>query len=316
MGKAAQHDCETPITPTNSKFDDYPTGGNKHESHPTDDSHDGSTSDNHSSRLTSDGVSSVTTVSDLGFDAAPLPFSQPKCTCGSNGGGHDDLFDHYMTPEELREHLHLLPDPNLSTIKTVRQQLERLALCNEPFHNEYLPLDALEALFCRQSIKSIMMESSTKGMSADELKRKVRMIHRLDIPYSRPSRRRILAVLTMMNCVEYIDQFIDHGVWDADLPIEPSNMRFNDAFRYWDTNDKVLLSEYQKRVSIPFFDFRHDKLPYYHFSDDIRLPWVEHKRKSVGGTGVVHKIMIHPSHHNFVSDKARIPNEQNVCLTC
>ncbi|KAK8092226.1 CMGC/DYRK protein kinase [Apiospora kogelbergensis] len=292
MGKAAQHDCETPITPTNSKFDDYPTGGNKHESHPTDDSHDGSTSDNHSSRLTSDGVSSVTTVSDLGFDAAPLPFSQPNCTCALHGSDKNDLFDHYMTPEELQN-------------TSISNQT-----WNEPGHNEYLPLNALEALFCKQSINSIIRESSIKDMSPDELKSKVRMIYRIDTNGSRPSRRRILVVLTMMNRVKYIDKFIEHGVWDTDLPIEQSKMRFSDLFRYWDSNDKILLTEYQNRISIPFFDFRHDKLPYYHFNDEIRLPWVEYKRKSVGGTGMVHKIMIHPSHHNFVSDKACIFDNQ------
>ncbi|KAK8129203.1 hypothetical protein PG999_001583 [Apiospora kogelbergensis] len=299
MSRIAHDVWESPITPRSNYQFEYPLGVNEPKANSTDGSHDGSTSHKHSCTLTSDGGSSVTTVSDLGLDAAPSPFSQQKCTCGLGGSHLDDLFGHYMSPEELREHLHLPPDLKLSTTGTVRQELERLTLCSEPRHNVYLPLDAFEALFCKQSIKSLLKESSAKGLPADELMRKVLRIHQIDVAESRPSRRRILAVLTMMDRVKYIDQFIRNDVWDTDLPIEPSKMRFGDIFRHWDGNDRILFGEYQNRISIPFFDFRHDKLPSYPFSKDIRLPWLEYKRMSVGGTGMVHKIKIHPSHHNF-----------------
>lgn len=301
MGHPAHHQDTSAIT---IRFNYKVTSPEGH-TEPPSEHHDECRPRRGSCTLQSDGGSSVTTVSDLGFDAAPAPSATWKCGCGPNGGGQDDTFGRPMTAEELQNHLSLQPTRGTSVAQSLREHIWPAMLQSQQNHRRYLPRDAFETFFCKQSIKSLMKESGPPGMTPDGLRNRVQQIHHGGDIENMQSRRRILAILTMMDRLRHIDRFIEKDVWDHNLPINLSNTEAADFMADWDENDRILFNTYQKRILIPFFDFQSHKLPSYIFNEHIRLPWLTYKRESVGINGVVHQIQIHPSHHNFVGVKVR-----------
>lgn len=299
MGRPVHYEDPGPIS---TRFNYSVTNPEGH-TQPANEHHDESTPRRGSCKPQSDGGSSVTTVSDLGFHAAPAPSSMWKCGCGPQGGGQDDILNRIMTAEELQNHPHLQPAPGMSVAQSLRQTMLPVMLPSGYGHGRYLPLDAFETFFCRQSIKSLMKELGPPGMTPDDLRNRVHQVHDGGDIENMPSRRRILAILTMMDQLPHIDHFIEHAVWDHDLPIDVSSTEAAGFMADWDENDRVLFSTYQKRVMVPFFDFKSHKLLSYTFNEDTQLPWCKYERKSVGMSGVVHQIEIHPSHHNFVGVK-------------
>ncbi len=141
----------------------------------------------------SEGASSVISIHDLGFGAASI-----------NTYGRDE-----------GDHLDLLPKPGSSVQKSIQEKIEQSLDRSQMDGLQYLPIDAFDAIFCTESIQSLVKETFSEATD-EELRAKIAQIA---INEERKGRRRILGILTFMRHPEYIDHFIQEDIWDDDLPL-------------------------------------------------------------------------------------------------
>ena len=131
------------------------------------------------------------------------------------------------------------------------------------------------------------------------------------------SYRKMFAILVLIDRGWEIVYFVDEGIWDADLPLRavpsaeegfPPKMRLErdphrdlDCMRDW----KLLTHgnfDKEQWTMISLFFGRGNKRSAWFFQLDAKdvLPWTkEWGAVHQGGYGFIHKVEIHPSHHNF-----------------
>lgn len=236
----------------------------------------------------SDGRSSITSIYDLGFDAAPEPPPDGFTTLGL----------HQIAEADIEDSIFRMIEDNLQMSKMDSQQ--------------YLPLDKLDAIFSSQTVELLMKANASK--LTGEPQQRHRQIMR---PGDR-SFRRILATLVMVQQVPYIENFIDAGIGDAEVPIRRSEGGLVPGFttrngtqvigflQSWSRSSAELFFLYQRMFFVPFFDIRENQLCSYEFGAEIRLPWQQYEAKTSGGHGLIHKVQIHPKHLRFRSPSANI----------
>jgi hypothetical protein len=232
----------------------------------------------------SDGVSSVTSIFDLGFDMAPRPPQDSFTTLGLDKVADNDI-------EE-----------------TIREMIDSKLEISKMDDHEYLPIDIFEAIFSSQAVELVI--KSTRPQLDGDLQERLKQIMGIDNSHGL---RRILATLVMVKRVFYIEKFINESVHDIDLPIRRNRVggrsfTTNDnkeiqVFQNWPRNDVELFFIYQDMMFVPFFDIREDQLCSYEFGTEIRLPWQKYEAKTRGGSSLIHKVQIHPSHLRFRSPK-------------
>ncbi|RYP27079.1 hypothetical protein DL768_011348 [Monosporascus sp. mg162] len=265
----------------------------------------------------SEGESSVISVHDLGFSAAPavsLQGFRDFHTLLEKNQGHSKT-EHFMSVSELRRHLGYNEGAADTIEQLVGEKIEKSFEKSKKDDEDYLPLDAFEAILCTETIKSLVKEAhpeSTKPAWQN-------MVARIVGTEPNQGYRRILGVLVLMSKVPYINDFIREGVGDYDLPIARSRDDNKDfktrrgaknstLFRGWrHRNDIELFYIYQKKIFVPFFDIQEDKLCSYVFEGNVTLPWKDYKQKTSGGNGLVHKVQIHSKHHNFKTPSPEKP---------
>lgn len=233
----------------------------------------------------------------------------PRCDCTPLGKAAcsvlDDDTGHYMGAEELGRHLGLEDDLKPNVTESVRNWVwQRLKSHKTPddIQKEFLPINTFEEIFCKECIKSLVKESEPE-MTQEDLGNKIKQVYQVDNTGKATSHRRILGILTMIPALQYLDQFIEQGVSDGDLPINIHDPFFND----WDITEKTSFGTYQHWFFVPFFNFQADVLSSYSFAQDITLPWVQYERKSAGNFGMVYQVQIHPDHHNFTGHAVSTP---------
>lgn len=270
----------------------------------------------------SEEPSSVVSVHDLGFSSAPEvsfhQFSDYHNRWAKNRGNPNA--EHVMCLDELRDHLGCKGGPTDRIGQLIEEKIEKSFEKSAMGDEEYLPLDAFEAIFTIETIKSLINETHSK-ISGRPWQDTVLRIVGTEL---NQGCRRILGILVLMNRVHYIDRFIEEDIGDCDLPIKRSGgdqKRFktragtenSSIFRCWPRNDIELFYIYQRRLFIPFFDIQENKLCSYLFDASIILPWEDYEQRSSGGNGRVHKVQIHPKHHNFRTSSVRRP-DPTTCL--
>lgn len=236
----------------------------------------------------SDGRSSITSIYDLGFDAAPEPSPDGFTTLGL----------HQVAEADIEGSILKLIEDNLQMSKMDNQQ--------------YLPLDKFEAIFSSQAVELLMKANASK------LAGEPRQRHRQIMGPGDRSFRRILATLVMVQQVPYVENFIDAGIGDADIPVRRSDEGVVQGFttrhdknvirflQSWSRSSAELFFLYQRMFFVPFFDIRENQLCSYEFGSEIRLPWQHYGEKTSGGHGLVHKVQIHPEHLRFRSPSANV----------
>ncbi|XDG05194.1 hypothetical protein ABKA04_004809 [Annulohypoxylon sp. FPYF3050] len=262
-----------------------------------------------------EGESSVVSVDDLGFSAAPaesLPqFRDFYTRWEKNQGG--SKVDVFMNVDEMRAHLGDSESSEATVEQLVGVKMEKSFERSKQDNEDYLPRDAFEAIFDIETIKSLVREAYTEG-TKERWKEIVAQIIR-----NSPSQgyRRILGVLVLMNRVSRIYEFIDERITDYEFPIK-RNSNDNKAFetrtglynaklfQNWMRNDIELFYIYQKKLFVPFFDIREGQPCSYVLDSSIRLPWKNFEQKTSGGNGLVHRVEIHSEHHNFQSSNVRL----------
>ncbi|KAF2107049.1 kinase-like domain-containing protein [Lophiotrema nucula] len=183
-------------------------------------------------------------------------------------------------------------------------------------NEQYLPLDAFESILNVESIVLLLKEKYRQATDEELLVKLRQIIH----PESKKSRRRIIGILVLSRQdVALIDDFIRHDIWDEDLPLKrvssetgycistrksSSNRENITLLKNWGRIEIELFFIYQRMLFVPFFDIQEDRLCSYEFDGETRLPWRVFENPTSGGFGLVHKLEIHASHHNFKRTEA------------
>lgn len=241
----------------------------------------------------SSDASTVHKVEDLGFSAAAatLDFESMK---------EDGL---RALKGLLREREILCDIPNSPKTawveSTLREMFEKSLKVSKPAAGEYLPLDMFRNIFNPASIMLLLGEIFSFA-SESELLDKFQAIISLK---RKKTRTQILGILVSMERLGHLEEFINGDIWDNDLPFKESRESTlnpkSSILDGWSRNDRLLFYENQKVFFVPFFDMHENGLCSYELDRGTRLPWVSIEPKSSGGTGLVHQVEIHPSHHNF-----------------
>lgn len=255
----------------------------------------------------SEGQSSVHKVDDLGFEAAASNF---PALCYASSRCESVIPDSLKAVFDERKSRHFSQSKKSSDTRCVlldlQKEIEDALDWSQHDKKEFLPLQSFETIFNPTAIALLLDETYDFAMD-EELEDKFATI--MDRKSGR-SRRRTLGVLVLMSKVAHIEHFIREDIWDDDLPLERlaenskgcvvTRKSENDKLmNTWSRAEIELFCSYQKMFFVPFFNMSVDRLCSYELQSNIRLPWKVFEHKTNGGFGVVHKVEIHPSHHNF-----------------
>ncbi|WAO87710.1 Protein kinase domain-containing protein [Fusarium falciforme] len=208
---------------------------------------------------------------------------------------------------------------------------------------EYLPIDQL----CKILSPSVVHNLLLQHFGNDKVLEYEREIlgNQDETPVSPPRRRRILAILVLIDQVNRLPKFIKHGVDDTALPfhfnhIKPARRvtvsymphspdeprqkkdrtcqnphRQNEPvlkkFDMWPCRIAKEFTLWQSIIHVPFLQFPGDKIYFYDLYQDSTLPFDRYELQSTGGYGSVRKVTIHPSHYNCHGNSK---DQQCVCL--
>lgn len=255
---------------------------------------------------------SVTFVTDLGLSVASSPFYDSSI----NIWGIKDLPDRVSIVRRAQP----------LSIDNFRKQLFAKLLRSAIDKSEYLPINAFEQLFNMDSVVGLIKANFPEAGP----KFQVDKINDVIGVESKEPRRRLYGILVAMGRTSHMQMFVQERLCDDDLPLrqstsdtrhfttqsqrdtaEPPQTNSVKAtenttlFREWERNDIYLFYTYQQMFFVPFFQFRHINLCYYPLDHNVTLPWQEYEHKTNGGEGIVHKVQIHPSHHNYEGSLVR-----------
>ena len=140
------------------------------------------------------------------------------------------------------------------------------------------------------------------------------IIESFQIPKDVP---RTLMILILLDKQAYIIGLLSRGFADSCLPIRGNDileekmpgMKREDStstvlsrcFKNWATKDMKAFMNAQWMVLSPFFAKSADDISLYDFDSDAILPFMEDEpaMERAGGYGVVRRVKIHSSHHDF-----------------
>lgn len=204
--------------------------------------------------------------------------------------------------------------------------------------SRFLPSDKLDELICPDTVRrELLLKTDLRGIRLSQTVHNICGIglvhnHQRNRLVEAPKvsfRRRIFAILVMLDQVDRISQFIAEGLWDTDLPLElrsplksGSMTRPRLAVRRsaesqlkcldnWPAVLAESFAHYQWRVLAPFFGIGkqpENKIKHYQLDPCVVLPFYEDdSQKDVlyGGFGEVWKVKIHPAHHDY-SDQSKV----------
>ncbi|KAK2752915.1 protein kinase domain-containing protein [Colletotrichum kahawae] len=110
-------------------------------------------------------------------------------------------------------------------------------------------------------------------------------------------RIKIFAILVLIEEPAYIATFINHGIWDKELPLESG--RHTELFSLWKEGHVDHFCQTQHSVLAPVLDFATTE-GHYNFDQKIRMPFLDPLKWSQGGAnGLVSVVRIHDKHQKW-----------------
>ncbi|KAK1479999.1 protein kinase [Colletotrichum cuscutae] len=189
-------------------------------------------------------------------------------------------------------------------------------------NRSYLPLDALRQLVTPSVVRRLLGHAfvhSEPGLLDDwvfEISGKETTL----TPGRQPRRRKLFAILILMEQVQLIRDFIENDLDDRILPLQIKREAFQepviqlqtetgiilDCLAHWHTRHLSSFVQWQETICTPFFKMPGREVHYYELNSKTILPFETYKLVRVGGYGSVRKVSIHPAHHNC----GTAPNER------
>jgi hypothetical protein len=189
----------------------------------------------------------------------------------------------------------------------------------------FLPLDELDSIM---SMPAILQELMRSGLTSDlhSISRKIWQCEFLSNG-DFTTRRKLFAILCLMERAEDIEEFIEANLFDADLPFQfgkSQNFRRSgepiEIFESWRLYDVDAFETYQGWVMAPYFKLGNAFLEYelpscvvLPFVDDALKPSalgntvLDHHIQRMGGYSVVRRVRIHSAHHEHLLSSVRNP---------
>jgi len=205
--------------------------------------------------------------------------------------------------------------------------------------DRFLPIDKLDKILTqervRQELESNLEQSGAMPEDLDYLTKQVYNIASFPKD-SKPdalktTRKKLFAILVMMERVPIIRDFIDGGIFDCHLPFLPGPdedlcRKLGDGTlapvispsteqgSAWGPPQTDLFLEYQWQMLAPYFKMCCEKEPKvldYILENKRVLPFFEDDDPNVnsillGGMAEVYKVKIHPAHHNMCHPEAYV----------
>jgi hypothetical protein len=183
----------------------------------------------------------------------------------------------------------------------------------------FLPLDELDRIVTRDRVRRELQRLNL--IRPDQLDWYADQIWETKSISSstRTTRRRIFAILALLDKVEAISDFIQHDLYDIDLPLtldkgplrglsykrKKGSLRPITFCQTWRPCDRDCFHMYQWQLLAPYFELSTKDKPQvseYQLDKNIILPFIETEEKTAssrrGGFGDVWRVKIHQAHHN------------------
>lgn len=197
---------------------------------------------------------------------------------------------------------------------------------------EFVPNDDLERIVTKHRVRQ-ELANVLQGIPIDELDHLTEQIWEVkpavvsESPSKMTTRRRIFAILALMQKVDQIKDFIREDLYDSDMPFvlsegprkgvrhmywkdEGGNLHSVQAFAQWQPFEIDSFDNYQWELLAPYFHLctkSDPKILHYNLENRTILPFIEDEEvKHAGGYGDVWRVKIHPAHHNHCPDSVRI----------
>lgn len=200
----------------------------------------------------------------------------------------------------------------------LREALQQL----EDQEQLFLPNDEFERIITRDRVRRELQRLNL--IRPDQLDQYADQIwERKSISLSTfTTRRRIFAILTLLDKVEAILDFIQHDLYDRDLPLtvdkgplrglsykrKKGSLQPITFCQTWRPCDRDCFYMYQWQLLAPYFELSTKDNPQgfeYQLDKNIILPFIETEEKTAssrrGGFGDVWRVKIHQAHHNIYS---------------
>lgn len=192
---------------------------------------------------------------------------------------------------------------------------------------EFLPIDALERIATKSSVRGEFARLDSIAPHKVDLYTD-QVCDKITTPQGSSSnkkttRRKIFAILVLMQKLETISDFIDEGLYDNDLPFilaegpekwlrelktnrkRNGNQQPVKLFKGWKIHEIESFDRYQWQLLGPYFVLntkKHPKVRHYALDSHTILPFIEDEEVKPGGFGDVSRVKIHPAHHNGCDD--------------
>lgn len=198
---------------------------------------------------------------------------------------------------------------------------------SEGKQQKFLPNDSLDRIVSWQRVRhELSRHSIGPSKDLDVLAHKIWEVASPPSPSkTRPketTRRKIFAILGLMEKLEDIVDFIDAQLYDCDLPFLLSegprrgSLQMDrrskggqhpiELFRNWKNFELESFNAYQWQLTAPYFSLSLEKTrkpQHYVLQNETILPFIEegegNEHRAEGGYSDVWRIKIHPAHHNW-----------------
>jgi hypothetical protein len=205
--------------------------------------------------------------------------------------------------------------------ESIRAALQRSAVREG---KDFLPINALDRIVTKRRVRQELANVPDRILpeQLDYLTDHIWEVKSPSLSKSsskKTTRRKIFAVLALMQKVGHIMDFINEGIYDSDLPFtlaegsrkglrqlarkgEDGTLHFIQLFTSWQIFEQEYFDNFQWQVLAPYFVLSTKKDPkilHYNLENRIIMPFNEdHEVNHAGGFGDVWRVKIHPAHHN------------------
>ncbi|KAK7420956.1 hypothetical protein QQX98_002521 [Neonectria punicea] len=179
----------------------------------------------------------------------------------------------------------------------------------------FLPRNELERIITHDMVsKELAKVGVVPSADSDQLERMTCQIMDLQkLSNWSTSRRKIFAILTLIERVETIKDFIEDGIFDIHLPFTYSRTTDTwegkdehgictpiNVFKSWKPHECEGFAFQQPKIHVPIFNLATKAAPKvkrFKLAEETVLPWIEKPQLlGRGGFGAVVKVKIHPHH--------------------
>ncbi|KAK7423424.1 hypothetical protein QQZ08_009102 [Neonectria magnoliae] len=228
-------------------------------------------------------------------------------------------FEDYDVPDHL-DGVDISTSPDVSSAPAAADDELLGITIRRAFHHRwdnasFLPRNELERIITHDLVsKELLRLGVVPATDMDQLKRMTcQIMDRQKLSKRSTSRRKIFAILALIERVETIKDFIDDGIYDIHLPFTLSRTRNRwegkdehgnctpiNVFKSWKTHESELFAFQQPKIHVPIFNLgtkAAPKVERFILAEETILPYIERPQSlGRGGFGDVFKVKIH-SHH-------------------